>query len=133
VPDLRVPRRVEARALLVPFDPLIWFRPRTERLFGMRYRIEIYTPADQRVHGYYVLPFLHDERLVARVDLKADRASARLLVRAAHPEGEPASAAVAALADALRGLADWLELGEVAVEPVGALAPQLAAVVAAGR
>ncbi|HEX6888107.1 MAG TPA: crosslink repair DNA glycosylase YcaQ family protein [Candidatus Nanopelagicales bacterium] len=132
LPELRVPRRVEACALLVPFDPLVWFRPRTERLFGMRYRIEIYTPAEQRVHGYYVLPFLHDERLVARVDLKADRATARLLVRAAHPEGEPSAAAVAALAGELRALADWLGLGEVVVEPVGALAPQLAGVVAAG-
>jgi uncharacterized protein YcaQ len=116
---------VAACALLAPFDPLIWFRPRTERLFGMRYRIEIYTPAEQRVHGYYVLPFLHDEQLVARVDLKADRASGRLLVQAAHPEGAVRSEAVEALGRTLRETAGWLDLAEVHVAPVGDLAGRL--------
>jgi uncharacterized protein len=117
-----VPRRVQAAALLAPFDPLIWFRPRTERLFGMRYRIEIYTPAEQRVHGYYVLPFLHDEELVARVDLKADRVSGRLLVQAAHPEGDVRPESVEALARTLRETAGWLDLTDVHVAPVGELA-----------
>ena len=122
VAGFSVPRRVQASALLAPFDPLIWFRPRTERLFGMRYRIEIYTPAEQRVHGYYVLPFLHDEELVARVDLKADRATGRLLVQAAHPEGEVPQESVEALARTLRETAGWLDLTEVHVAPVGDLA-----------
>jgi uncharacterized protein YcaQ len=119
---LSVPRRVRSSALLAPFDPLIWFRPRTERLFGMRYRIEIYTPALQRVHGYYVLPFLHDEALVARVDLKADRASGRLMVQAAHPEGDVRPESVEALARTLQETAGWLDLTEVHVAPVGDLA-----------
>ena len=127
-----VPRRVQASALLAPFDPLIWYRPRTERLFGMRYRIEIYTPAEQRVHGYYVLPFLHDEALVARVDLKADRSSGRLLVRAAHPEGHPSPESVDALARTLHETAGWLDLAEVHVAPVGDLAGRLRAAVRHG-
>jgi uncharacterized protein YcaQ len=122
---LRIPRRVQATALLVPFDPLIWFRPRTERLFGMRYRIEIYTPPEQRVHGYYVLPFLHDERLVARVDLKADRTTGRLLVQAAHPEGQVTADSVDALARELQVMAGWLGLGDTHVAPVGELAGRL--------
>ncbi len=120
-----VPRRVAGGALLAPFDPLIWFRPRTERLFAMRYRIEIYTPAPARVHGYYVLPFLHDEALVARVDLKADRATGRLLVQAAHPEGEVSTQALAALAHELSVMAGWLDVAQVDVAPVGRLAPRL--------
>lgn len=133
LPGLRVPRRVPAAALLVPFDPLIWYRPRTERLFGMRYRIEIYTPAAQRVHGYYVLPFLFEEALVARVDLKAERSTGRLLVQAAHPEGDMTRAAVAALAAELTTMAGWLELGDVRVAPVGDLAGRLRAEVRALR
>lgn len=125
-PDAVLPRSVEGAAILSPFDPLIWFRPRVERLFGFRYRIEIYVPAAQRQFGYYVLPFLLDGHLVARVDLKSDRKGRRLLVRGSYIENGQNEARVAeALATELRNLAGWLDLDDLVVEPRGSLAPSL--------
>jgi len=114
LPQPKVPRKVIASALLSPFDSLIWERSRTERLFDFRYRLEIYTPQDKRVYGYYVLPFLHNERIAARVDLRAERASGRLAVHAVHEE-EPGldDEGMLALALNLRQMADWLGLGRV--------------------
>jgi hypothetical protein len=124
----RRPRRVNARALLAPFDPLVFDRVRVERLFGMRYRIELYTPAPKRVFGYYVLPFLLGDTLVGRVDLKADRARATLLVQAAWGEpGIDVPVVARALADELRVMAGWLELERIEVGPKGDLSSALAA------
>jgi uncharacterized protein YcaQ len=122
----RKPRKVTASALLSPFDNLIWTRDRTERLFGTRVRLEIYTPAHKRTHGYYVLPFLEDEAITARVDLKSDRQAGVLRVQAAWREPDATAETPERLAAELRRMAGWLELDGVAAAGKGDLTEALA-------
>lgn len=124
-PKARIPKTVHSRALLCPFDPLIWPRDRTERLFGMRFRLEIYVPAAKRVHGYYALLFLLGEALVARVDLKADRQNSTLVVNAAYLEEDAPQETAVELAAALRRMADWLGMTDIKVGRRGGFANEL--------
>ncbi len=129
-PEAPTPRATKARALIAPFDSLIWYRPRVERLFHMNYRVEIYVPAAQRRFGYYVMPFLLGDRLVARVDLKADRGAGVLKVLLAHsePDAPPAGEVVEPLHAELSEIAAWLGLQRVSVMQRGDLAGKLALV-----
>jgi len=125
--DATLPARITATALLAPFDPVVWERARTERLFEFRYRLEIYTPAHKRVHGYYVLPFLNGDKLAARVDLKSDKATSTLKVLAAHAEPQAPKNTAAKLTADLICMAQWLNLDRVTVENTGDFAPALKA------
>lgn len=125
-PEARMPRSVKGVALLGPFDPLIWFRPRTERLFDFHYRIEIYTPPPKRIFGYYVFSILLDGELVGRIDLKGDRQAGLLRVRGSYVEdGQDPIRIAAPLIGELSTMAEWLGLSDVAVERKGNLAKAL--------
>ena len=123
IPGVRIPNSVDARAIVSPFDPVLWERTWTSAVFGFEYQIEIYVPAPKRIYGYYVLPFLMGDRFAARVDLKADRKTSTLVVHAVHLESKvEASETAAALADELRSMAKWLSLESFAVGSKGNLA-----------
>ena len=124
--EAKRPRKIKTRALLSPFDPVVWFRPRAERLFNFHYRIEIYVPEAKRVHGYYVLPFLLDDQVVGRVDIKADRKGSVLVAKATFAEaGQNHDRVAPPLADALLEMAGFLGLDSVEVNRKGDLAPTL--------
>lgn len=124
-PEARRHRRINAHALLSPFDSLVWERSRAERLFGVKIRIELYTPAPKRIHGYYVLPFLLGDAIVARVDLKSDRNASRLLVQGSYAEDGHGEEVAIPLAAELRAMATWLGLDDVEVKLRGDLARAL--------
>ena len=123
----KVPKPFACAALLCPFDPIVWKRDRTHALFDFHYRIEIYTPAHKRKHGYYVFPFLYNGQLVARVDLKADRANDTLLVQATHGEPNAGQDEARALADELARMATWLGLARIKLGAKGSYAKHLRA------
>ena len=125
--DARSPRSIRGASLLSPFDPMVWFRPRAERMFNFHYRIEIYVPEAKRKWGYYVLPFRIGDEIVARVDLKADRKSGTLLVQSAHEEdGFDRPRTLRALSEELVALSEWLGLGAITVRPKNAFSKALA-------
>lgn len=127
-PAAKRPRAIDARALLSPFDPVVWNRDRAERLFGFHYRIEIYVPQPKRKYGYYVLPFLLGDDLVGRVDLKADRKAKTLLVQGSYSEpGADQQHVAEELAAELRSLAGWLDLEQIVAKPTGNLSRALRA------
>ena len=126
LPRVRVPRSLHARALVTPFDSLVWERSRMDRLFGMKYTIELYTPQPKRVYGYYVFPFLLGDTLVARCDLKADRQRKVLMVQSAFLEpGQDARRVAPELAAELRQMQAWLGLDRIEVSDRGDLAARL--------
>jgi uncharacterized protein YcaQ len=129
----RMPRKVHARTLLAPFDPLVFERSRAERLFDFFYRIEIYTPAEKRQYGYYVLPFLLGDTIVARADVKADRPAGTLRVLATFAQAGAPPETAAELLEEFRLMQSWLGLDRMEVVPSGDLGPALAKLAQAGR
>jgi uncharacterized protein YcaQ len=131
--DAHRARRIPRDAILSPFDPVVWTRGRAERLFDFHYRIEIYTPAPRRVYGYYVLPVLLDGRIAARVDLKSDRSTRRLLVQSAWLEPAAPADAAERLAAVLRGVAEWQGHESISVGNRGTFADAVGMELAAER